>query len=146
MATQVRPDVFTVNVGNLKPAQRVTVSITYVAKLDRHEKSMRMALPTTIAPRYVTASGMNPIDAMIDGDAMNPMRDWVVPYPTGCAVVELGVVRRRKGAGIVSIPFRDLEVGHDELVKHRLEASQPVYPEPARVSSFWKLLSTYFEE
>lgn len=80
MATQVRPDVFTVNVGNLKPAQQVTVSITYVAKLERHEKSMRMAIPTTIAPRYVTASGMNPIDAMIDGDAMNPMRAWVVPY------------------------------------------------------------------
>lgn len=80
MATQVRPDVFTVNVGNLKPEQQVTVSITYVAKLERHEKSMRMAIPTTIAPRYVTASGMNPIDAMIDGDAMNPMRAWVVPY------------------------------------------------------------------
>ncbi|MQC24823.1 MAG: VWA domain-containing protein [Chloroflexi bacterium] len=80
MATQVRPDVFTVNVGNLKPAQQVTVSITYIAKLERHEKSMRMAIPTTIAPRYVTASGMNPVDAMIDGDAMNPMRAWVVPY------------------------------------------------------------------
>lgn len=80
MATQVRPDVFTVNVGNLKPEQQVTVSITYVAKLEQHEKSMRMAIPTTIAPRYVTASGMNPIDAMIDGDAMNPMRAWVVPY------------------------------------------------------------------
>ena len=80
MATQVRPDVFTVNVGNLKPAQQVTVSITYIAKLERHEKSMRMAIPTTIAPRYVTASGMNPVDAIIDGDAMNPMRAWVVPY------------------------------------------------------------------
>lgn len=80
MATQVRPDVFTVNVGNLKPEQQVTVSITYVAKLERHEKSMRMAIPTTIAPRYVTASGMNPVDAMIDGDAMNPMRAGVVPY------------------------------------------------------------------
>lgn len=80
MATQVRPDVFTVNVGNLKPRQQVTVSITYVAKLERHEKSMRMAIPTTIAPRYVTASGMNIVDAMIDGDAMNPARAWVVPY------------------------------------------------------------------
>ena len=80
MATQVRSDVFTVNVGNLKPAQQVTVSITYIAKLERHEKSMRMAIPTTIAPRYVTASGMSPVDAMIDGDAMNPMRAWVVPY------------------------------------------------------------------
>lgn len=80
MATQVRPDVFTGNVGNLKPRQQVTVSITYVAKLERHEKSMRMAIPTTIAPRYVTASGMNIVDAMIDGDAMNPARAWVVPY------------------------------------------------------------------
>ena len=80
MATQVRPDVFTVNVGNLKPGQQVTVSITYIAKLERHEKSMRMAIPTTIAPRYVTASGMNIVDAMIDGDAMNPLRAWVVPY------------------------------------------------------------------
>jgi Ca-activated chloride channel family protein len=80
MATQVRPDVFTVNVGNLKPRQQVTVSITYVAKLERHEKSLRMAIPTTIAPRYVTASGMNIVDAMLDVDAMNPVRAWVVPY------------------------------------------------------------------
>ena len=80
MATQVRPDVFTVTVGNLKPRQQVTVSITYVAKLERHEKSMRIAIPTTIAPRYVTASGMNIVDAMLDVDAMNPVRAWVVPY------------------------------------------------------------------
>ena len=80
MATQVRPDVFTVNVGNLKPGQLVTVSITFVAKLERYEKSMRLVIPTTIAPRYVTSSGMNPVDAMIDGDAMNPTRAWAVPY------------------------------------------------------------------
>lgn len=80
MATQVRPDIFTVNVGNLKPGQLVTVSITFVAKLERYEKSMRLVIPTTIAPRYVTSSGMNPVDAMIDGDAMNPTRAWAVPY------------------------------------------------------------------
>ena len=80
MATQVRPDVFTVNVGNLKPGQLVTVSITFVAKLERYEKSMRLVIPTTIAPRYVTSSGMNLVDAMIDGDAMNPTRAWAVPY------------------------------------------------------------------
>src|SRR3954466_10294465 len=65
---QVRPDVFTVRVGNIKPRQAATIRITYVAALERVDKQIRVAFPTTVAPRYVTATGADPLDAIVDGD------------------------------------------------------------------------------
>jgi Ca-activated chloride channel family protein len=77
---QHRPDVFTVRVGNLKPRQAVTIRLTYVADLQPVDRSIRLAFPTTIAPRYTTASGTDPIDAAVDGDALNPPHVLSVPY------------------------------------------------------------------
>jgi Ca-activated chloride channel family protein len=77
---QHRPDVFSVRVGNLKPRQAVTIRITYVADLDVVDRSIRLAFPTTIAPRYATASGTDPIDAAVDSDALNPPHVLSVPY------------------------------------------------------------------
>jgi len=54
---QNRPDVFTVRVGNIKPKQAATIRITYVAQLDRVDKQIRIAFPTTIAPRFVSIAG-----------------------------------------------------------------------------------------
>src|SRR3954447_11238800 len=51
---QHRPDVFTVRVGNLEPRQAVTIRLTYVADVDIVDRQVRLAFPTTIAPRYVT--------------------------------------------------------------------------------------------
>ena len=75
-----RPDVFTVRVGNIKPKQAATIRITYVAQLDRVDRSIRLALPTTVAPRYVSQAGVDPIDAMVDGEALNPPHVLCVPY------------------------------------------------------------------
>lgn len=85
-----RPDIFTVRVGNLKPRQAATIRISYVAALDRVDRSIRVAFPTTVAPRYSTMSGMNPIDAEIEADAVNPPHVWQVPYGVSMEVeVEL---------------------------------------------------------
>jgi Ca-activated chloride channel family protein len=77
---QHRPDVFTVRVGNLKPRQAVTIRLTYVDDLKAVDRGIRLAFPTTIAPRYTTASGTDPIDAAVDGDALNPPHVLSVPY------------------------------------------------------------------
>ena len=68
---QDRPDVFTVRVGNLKPRQAATIRLTYVCPLEKADKSIRVAFPTTVAPRFVPA-GPDPLLTMLDGDAVNP--------------------------------------------------------------------------
>src|SRR5688500_4712227 len=57
MVEENRADVFTVRVGNLKPGQAATIRLTYVCPLERVDRSIRVAFPTTIAPRYVSSAG-----------------------------------------------------------------------------------------
>src|SRR5438045_6168836 len=80
VAEQERADVFTVRVGNLKPRQAATIRLTYICALERVDKTIRASFPTTIAPRYATASGTDPLDAAIDSDALNPPHVLSVPY------------------------------------------------------------------
>jgi|GEM_PF-1264163 len=89
---QHRPDIFTVNVGNLKPGQAATVKVTYTAPLGFQEHRLRLAYPTTIAPRYVTASGQaDPVQAEMDGEVVNPPHVLCVPYGLTLAMeVRLG--------------------------------------------------------
>jgi hypothetical protein len=77
---QHRPDVFSVRVGNLKPRQAVTIRLTYVSDVEIVDRAIRLAFPTTMAPRYTTFSGTDPIDAAIDGHALNPPHVLSVPY------------------------------------------------------------------
>ena len=77
---QHRPDVFCVRVGNLKPRQAVTVRLSYVRDVQVVDRSIWLSFPTTVAPRYATASGVDPIDAAIDADALNPAHVLDVPY------------------------------------------------------------------
>jgi Ca-activated chloride channel family protein len=88
---QDRPDVFTVRVGNLKPRQAATIRLTYVCPLERVDKQIRVAFPTTVAPRYATATATDPIEAAVDGDALNPPHVLSVPYGLTMRVeVDLG--------------------------------------------------------
>jgi Ca-activated chloride channel family protein len=80
MAEQDRPDVFTVRVGNLKPRQAATIRLTFVRPLEVVDGSIRLAFPTTLAPRYATDAGTDPIDAAIDGEVLNPPHVLDVPY------------------------------------------------------------------
>jgi Ca-activated chloride channel family protein len=96
LAEQHRPDVFSVRVGNLLPRQAVTVRLTYVCALDRADRAIRVAFPTTVAPRYVTTTATDPLDAQIDGDALNPPHVLAVPYGLTMEVdVDLGRPVRR---------------------------------------------------
>jgi Ca-activated chloride channel family protein len=86
-----RPDVFTARVGNLKPKQSATIRLTYVAPLERVDKQIRVMFPTTVAPRYASTAGMDPLEGLIDSDALNPPKAWQVPYGLSLEVdVDLG--------------------------------------------------------
>jgi Ca-activated chloride channel homolog len=103
---QDRPDVFTARVGNLKPRQAATIRLTYLCSLDRVDRSIRVAFPTTIAPRYQTATATDPIEAAIDGDALNPPHVLCVPYGLS---MEVDVALGRELAR-VSSPSHAIEV------------------------------------
>ena len=106
LAEQDRPDVFTVRVGNLKPRQAATIRLTYVRPLEVVDGNIRLAFPTTLAPRYTTGSGVDPLDAAIDGEALNPPHVLDVPYGlTLTASVQLG--RKLKG---ISSPTHSITV------------------------------------
>ena len=99
MVEQERPDVFTVRVGNLKPRQAATIRITYISPLERVDRQIRVAFPTTIAPRYATATATDPVEAMIDADALNPPHVLAVPYGLSMHLeIDLG----RKITGVCS--------------------------------------------
>ncbi|MFI5378668.1 MAG: VIT domain-containing protein [Tepidisphaerales bacterium] len=80
MVEQHRPDVFSVRVGNLKPKQAVTVKLKYVFDLEAVDGAIRLAFPTTLAPRFAATSGMDPLEAMIDGEEVNPPHAHWTPY------------------------------------------------------------------
>ena len=116
LVEQERPDVFTVRVGNLKPRQAATIRITYVSPLERVDKSIRVAFPTTVAPRFISAEGMNAIDAAIDGDALNPPHVRDVPYGLSLEVdVALGRQLSR-----VSSPSHAIKIANGEDATCRL--------------------------
>ena len=81
LVEQHRPDIFAAWVGNIKPGQAVTIRISYIAPVEIYERIMRIALPTTVSPRYVTASGgRDPLETMVDDIAVNPPHVLHVPY------------------------------------------------------------------
>jgi Ca-activated chloride channel family protein len=94
-----RPDVFTARVGNLKPRQSATIRLTYVAPLERVDKQIRVTFPTTVAPRFTSPNGMDPLEGMIDGDALNPPKALHVPYGLS---LEVDVDLQRKVRAITS--------------------------------------------
>ncbi len=50
---QERPNVFTVNLGNLLPGEETSLEIEYIEPVLVDEGSVRWTIPTAVAPRYV---------------------------------------------------------------------------------------------
>jgi Ca-activated chloride channel family protein len=76
---QERPDVFTVRVGNINPGQAASVRLSYVMPLETVDRAVRLAFPTTVAPRYVPQGG-DPLQNALDHDAVNAPQAMHVPY------------------------------------------------------------------
>jgi len=62
LVDQDRPNIFTASVGNLKPGQEATISLSYAAELEQHGDSVRVMIPTTISPRYTPQSELLKMD------------------------------------------------------------------------------------
>ena len=53
---ETQPDIFQIKVGHLKPNAQTKVTITYVSELPVEDGKIKLTIPTTIAPRYVSPS------------------------------------------------------------------------------------------
>lgn len=111
-----RDEVFTATVGNLLPGEAVDVEVEYLQRLRVDEGSVRWALPTLVAPRYIpgrpkgdrTGHGtVAPTDRVPDADLITPpVGD--APYAlTLDLAVDLGRPAR------VESPSHALVVEHD---------------------------------
>ena len=49
---ETAPDIFSMKLGQLKPGAWAKVKLTYIMELPVEERSIRLTIPTTIAPRY----------------------------------------------------------------------------------------------
>lgn len=76
---QERPNVFTASVGNLRPGEEVELQLRYVALVPREGDAVRLAIPTTVSPRYVPDDGPSEI-GQPDGERVNPEHWPEVPY------------------------------------------------------------------
>jgi Ca-activated chloride channel family protein len=113
MVEQERPDVFTARVGNLKPRQAATIQLTFVAPLEIADRAIRVAFPTTVAPRYATESGATDVlEARMDADALNPPHVLRVPYGLSMEVeVALGREVRQISSPTHAVRVEDREEG-----------------------------------
>ena len=55
---ETQPDIFQIKVGHLKPNQEAEICITYVTELPVEDGNIKLTIPTTIAPRYISPSDM----------------------------------------------------------------------------------------
>lgn len=81
---QERPNVFTANVGNLRPGEETVIEIEILAPVQADEGAIRWSLPTLVAPRYMpgvpsgdrTGHGSaQPTTSVPDADRISPPID-----------------------------------------------------------------------
>lgn len=76
-----RPDIFTINVGNLDSHQIAIIRIDYVRSIKLVDNVISLAYPTTVATRYVTEiDKSDDFDYGYDGAVINPPQASDVPY------------------------------------------------------------------
>jgi Ca-activated chloride channel family protein len=83
---QERNNVFTATVGNLLPGERTVIEVTYVQRVALDEGSMRVMIPTLVAPRYIPGAPAGPRTAHGSHDPTTrvPDADRITP-PIGRA-------------------------------------------------------------
>jgi Ca-activated chloride channel family protein len=121
LVDQERANVFTASVGNVLAGETVTIEVEYVERVGVDEGSLRLSIPTLVAPRYVpgkpagdrTSFGVaDPTDRVPDADRVSP-KIADVDYEISLALA-LHVDARAK----VSSPSHAIVVEEREGVKH----------------------------
>ena len=53
---EVKPDIFVIRLGHLKPGSGVKITLKYITELEAEGGKVRLTIPTTVAPRYIPAN------------------------------------------------------------------------------------------
>lgn len=130
---QERQNVFTANVGNLLPGELTVIEVEYVQRVALDEGSMRVMIPTLVAPRYIpsgpatapTGHGTTPPNVRVpDADRITPPIGYT-PYKVSLdLLVDLGrevqmdsvshkIAVRREGHALYRVSFANEEVALD---------------------------------
>lgn len=121
LVDQERANVFTASIGNVLAGETVTIEVEYVERVGVDEGSLRVSIPTLVAPRYVpgkpagdrTSFGAaDPTDRVPDADRISP-KIGDVDYEISLALALHVDVRAR-----VSSPSHAIVVDEREGVKH----------------------------
>lgn len=75
LVEQERRNVFTANVGNILPGEDVIIEIVYVERVAVDEGSLRVVIPTLVAPRYIPGSSSGPRTAFGSADPTTRVPD-----------------------------------------------------------------------
>jgi Ca-activated chloride channel homolog len=120
---QERPNVFTASVGNLRPGESVELQIRYVALAAREGDALRLAIPTTVSPRYVPQAA--PEVGQPQGERVNPPHWPSVPYGLRLSVEVAGndLKRVESPSHPVRVELRDegssVELASDDVALDR---------------------------
>ena len=139
---QERPNVFTASVGNLRPNESIELQLKYVALAAREGDAIRLAIPTTVSPRYAPA-GTTEV-GQPDAERVNPPHWPQVPYglQLNVEVAAADLKRVESPSHPVRVELRDggaqVELASDEVALDRdfvllVERREPRRPE-ARVA------------
>ncbi len=139
---QERPNVFTAQVGNLRPGETVEVEIVYVALARFEGTATRLMIPTSVSPRYAPAAP--PEVGQPDAERVNPERWLTVPYGL-TLTVEIDAegiesldspshpVRTHLRAGGATVELSSREAALDRDFVLLVETTEPHHP-AARVA------------
>lgn len=147
---------YTANLGNLKDGEEAVIEIEYAQLLRFEQGRVRLAIPTTIAPRYGDAhrpGGLAPHET----DAVNPMAEYPFTlkldlhgpiaraqlacpsHPVSIAATEQGVTVRLDQGGMLD---RDFVLNLEALEGRSFAVSGPDGDQHAVLASFCPKLPT----
>ncbi|MBF0503329.1 MAG: VWA domain-containing protein [Candidatus Riflebacteria bacterium] len=130
-----RPNFFQMSVGNLLPEQEVEIEIRFLVLAKNVERRIRLALPTTISPRYTTDK--LPTDVRAEIDRITPPYADAVPYglslsldaefASSVKVIESPShpIRSEMAGKHAKISFSQIEVALDRDVVLIFEVAEP---------------------
>jgi hypothetical protein len=106
---ETKADVFQIMVGHLKPGSTAKVVIKYISELPVEGRSVRLTVPTTIAPRYTPPSDNTEEARMLSG--INYASDSSAPLRITTNVYSKGDIKTVKSPShlLISQPFKKEE-------------------------------------
>ncbi|MEI6234885.1 MAG: VIT domain-containing protein [Planctomycetota bacterium] len=80
LVDQDRPNIFTASVGNLLPGQEAVIRLSYATELEQNGDTIRLMIPTTISPRYISQDELKKMDPSELDHITPPTVAGGVPY------------------------------------------------------------------